>query len=335
MILSRVIAVEEVSQVGEARRAVSELTSELGFSEEEVGKAAIIVSEAASNLSKHGRNGELILQQLEQGDHPTLQVLAIDKGPGIPCPERAFGDGYSTAGSSGTGLGAIARLSSYFDYYTAPGGTVLLACLNGGAARDHHEQPTRDATEWSAICVPMNGEVVSGDGYCLVDDGRKILVCDGLGHGSEAADASETAIGIFQKHADRHSPVELLQLIHAALHSTRGAAGAVAQLDVQGENLMFAGVGNITGTIVSGDNARHTVSYDGTLGHEAHRFRQFSYPMPRGSMLVFHSDGITARWSTDPYPGLISRHPAVIAAVIYRDFSRRRDDSTILVSRVE
>ena len=34
-----------------------------------------------------------------------------------------------------------------------------------------------------------------------------------------------------------------------------------------------------------------------------------------------------------PYPGLAQRPPALIAGVLYRDFSRRRDDVTVVVAR--
>jgi len=35
----------------------------------------------------------------------------------------------------------------------------------------------------------------------------------------------------------------------------------------------------------------------------------------------------------EQYPGLASRHPALMAAVLYRDFHRQNDDATVLVSR--
>ena len=44
-----------------------------------------------------------------------------------------------------------------------------------------------------------------------------------------------------------------------------------------------------------------------------------------------HSDGLTGRWSLGDYPGLLRRHPAVIAGVLYRDSLRGRDDATIVV----
>jgi hypothetical protein len=39
-------------------------------------------------------------------------VIAIDDGPGIADIERSLGDGFSTGGTPGTGLGAVRRLAS-------------------------------------------------------------------------------------------------------------------------------------------------------------------------------------------------------------------------------
>jgi hypothetical protein len=49
--------------------------------------------------------------------------------------------------------------------------------------------------------------------------------------------------------------------------------------------------------------------------------------------MVMFSDGLASHWSLDDYPGLRQRHPTLIAAVLYRDFSRRRDDVTVVVAR--
>ena len=46
-----------------------------------------------------------------------------------------------------------------------------------------------------------------------------------------------------------------------------------------------------------------------------------------------HSDGISARWSLDDYPGLVRRHPGVVAGLLYRDFQRESDDATVIVVR--
>src|SRR5262245_38968592 len=113
------LAVPESSQVGEARRAAVALADGLGFGEADAGKVALVVTEAASNLVKHGGGGELLLGVLERDGVAGIEVLALDRGPGMADLGRCLRDGYSTAGTRGTGLGAIARLSSGFEVHSA------------------------------------------------------------------------------------------------------------------------------------------------------------------------------------------------------------------------
>jgi anti-sigma regulatory factor (Ser/Thr protein kinase) len=326
------IPVTESSQVGEARRLALRLAQGLGFNETEAGKVAIVVSEAARNLATHATGGELLLRGLECDGVAGIEVLALDKGPGMANVAECLRDGYSTTGGPGTGLGAIARLSALFDIYSVPGvGTALLACLwSGLLPRDLQPRPL----EIGAVCLPKSGEGVGGDGW-VVDQrpGRGlILVVDGLGHGSDAAKASGEAVTVFQKNPHL-APAAMIEAVHAALRRTRGAAVAVAEVDVLHRVVRFVGVGNIAGVILSSGGSRHTVSHYGTVGHEVRKIQEFTYPWPEGALLVIHSDGLASRWSLDRYPGLVTRHLSLIAGVLYRDHSRRRDDVTVVVAR--
>jgi hypothetical protein len=76
------------------------------------------------------------------------------------------------------------------------------------------------------------------------------------------------------------------------------------------------------------------VSHNGILGLKLVRKQQFEYDYALGDRVVMHSDGVSARWSLDAYPGLFVRHAAVIAAILYRDHARPRDDVTVVVSGV-
>jgi hypothetical protein len=95
----------------------------------------------------------------------------------------------------------------------------------------------------------------------------------------------------------------------------------------------FAGAGNVAGSILTGGTKRQMVTVNGTLGHQMGKVRQYDYPFPTGSVLVLHSDGISANWTLDKYPGLLRKHASVIAAVLFRDFRRNRDDATVVVAR--
>jgi hypothetical protein len=72
---------------------------------------------------------------------------------------------------------------------------------------------------------------------------------------------------------------------------------------------------------------------NGTLGHEMGRSHPATLPLPAESLLIMHSDGVSANWGFDKYPGLFQRHPTVIAAVLFRDYRRGKDDATVVVAR--
>jgi anti-sigma regulatory factor (Ser/Thr protein kinase) len=323
------VAVAEASQVGEARRHATAIARDHGFGEVDVGRVAIAVTEAATNLVKHGGGGEIHVSTLTADAARGMALIAIDRGPGIARLAEAARDGFSTAGSAGTGLGAIARQVSQLDMFSAPGlGTVLVACLWAGA-------PLADGTGllFGAMCVPKPGQETCGDGWAVArDEGRTlVLVADGLGHGPEAAEASASAKAVLRTQKGC-SPAEIIERMHAALRGTRGAAAAVAEVSRRGV-VRFAGIGNVSGTIVTGATTRSLVSHHGTLGHDVRKVQEFEYPWAPGALLVLHSDGLRARWTLDAYPGLAARHPAVVAAVLYRDFGRGSDDATVVVAR--
>lgn len=327
------LPVTESSQVGEARRRATRFTRDLGFDETEAGKVAIVVSEAARNLAMHATGGELLLRALECDGVAGIEILALDKGLGIANVAECLRDGYSTAGGPGTGLGAISRLSALFDIHSLPDlGTALLARL---WSRPLPKQPRPHPLEIGAVCLPKPGERVGGDGWAVDQrPGRGlILVADGLGHSLAAAEASQEAVRVFRENP-RFSPAAMIEVAHGALRHTRGAAVAVAEVDIAHQMAHFAGVGNIAGVILSSGGSRHMVSHHGTVGHEVRKIREFTYPWPEGALLVMHSDGLATRWSLDRYPGLAMRHPSLIAGVLYRDYSRRRDDVTVVVARL-
>ena len=83
---------------------------------------------------------------------------------------------------------------------------------------------------------------------------------------------------------------------------------------------------------MTGSHSRSLVSMNGTPGHRIGTLQEFIYPLPPGALLLMHSDGLSTRSAMSDYPGLASRDPSLIAGVLYRDFSRKRDDATVLVT---
>ncbi len=339
----------ESSQAGEARRIAITLADRLGFNETERGKVGIVVTEVANNLIRHAKDGCLVLQARTRNHNRALElrsdaiapdaqtltcieILALDKGPGMVNISECLRDGFSTAGTPGNGLGAIRRLSALFDIYSVPNvGTALLAHL---WASPNQALQLDSYLELGVVCLPKPGEAVSGDAWATEQQGdcSLLLVADGLGHGPLAAQASKEAVRIFRENV-RKSPKEIVEAAHAALRSTRGAAMAVAEVDFERRAVRFAGIGNIAGTIISPEASYSMVSHNGTVGHEVRKIQEFVYQWPKGGLLVMHSDGLGTQWRLDRYAGLAARHPSLIAGVLYRDFNRGRDDVTVLVAR--
>lgn len=323
------VPVQDGSQVGEARRAAVRFAADLGFSEAESDRLALVATEAAANAARHGGGGELLLRPIGSS-RPALELLALDRGPGMADVVRAFEDGHSTGGTPGTGLGAIRRLSAESDLYSTPGGgTALMARISVG----HRPSPPAPF-EVGAVSLPHRGENVCGDEWAVsLADGRMCaMVADGLGHGPLAAKAAGEAVRVFSEEAARR-PGELLEAAHGALRATRGAAVAVAEIDLARRVMTFAGVGNIAGLVLAGRSSRNAVSLGGIVGHERGTIREFEYPWHEGAVLVMHSDGLQTHWKLDAYPGIEACHPALLAGVLYRDHARGRDDVTVLAIR--
>jgi anti-sigma regulatory factor (Ser/Thr protein kinase) len=312
--------IEEESQIGEARRDAQRLAVAYGLDDTQTGRVAIAATELATNLYRHGSGGQLLLQPIKAGDREAIELLAIDKGRGMSDVSRCLGDGYSTAGTAGTGLGAVRRLSVEFDIHSVPGeGTVVMSRIGPIAG-----------SRFGAISIPLQGETECGDGWALAreHDCATLMVVDGLGHGAFAAIAAECALRTFADNP-AESPRGLLERAHRALGNTRGAAAAVARIATQ--TVSYAGLGNISGCLVSAEKSQGLISHNGTLGLTMPRVQQFEYERAAESFLVMHSDGISARWDLHKNASLRQRHPAIIAAVLYRDHARARDDATVVV----
>ncbi len=325
----QVFAITHASDIAAARRAGQRLADELGFSETRAGQLALIVTEAGTNILKHAGEGEIHIGPAQSAAGVGVDVLALDSGPGIIDVDACLVDGMSTAGTAGTGLGALRRLSDEFDVYTGPG---------SGAAfflRLWRDVPPPDpcGVEIGALWMPMAGEDECGDGWAVRCDARgaTLLAADGLGHGPEAARAAAAAIGALARHKAGQAG-ELMHETHDALRPTRGAALATARIDFDAGELRFAGVGNISGVVID-EGRRALVSHNGIVGHNMRKVQEFSLPFGPGALCIMHSDGVQTQWDLNNYPGLAGRSAVLIAAVLMRDFIRRRDDAMVLVVR--
>ena len=321
----------DASQVPAARMASQRMAQQFGFDETQVGRVAIAVTEAATNVLRHGAGGTFAARGIARAGRLGIEFLVIDDGPGMASFSSSSVDGTSTAGSAGTGLGAIQRLAGEFDVYTRPGaGTLMRIVFWDGAT-----PPASAGYEIGAIRIPCTGETLCGDDFEAVADagGVTLLVADGLGHGPEAAHASGSAVEALRRHPGKR-PIEVLDVAHARLRATRGAALAVLRHDAGSPQVAFAGVGNIAACILDNGQKRMMVSHNGIVGHNVYRSEEYRYPWPPHGLLVAHSDGLESHWDLGAFPGIGMAHPSLIAALLYREHWRKRDDVVVVVVRL-
>jgi anti-sigma regulatory factor (Ser/Thr protein kinase) len=327
------IPVTEQSQIAEARRIARKLAGDIGLDPDRQEQVAIVVTEACTNIVKYGGGGEILVNtHVAENGSADLEVLAIDRGPGMRNLERCLRDGFSSGSSPGHGMGTIVRLSADSDFYSEHGkGVALMARWS----REGEERPERRNLKIGAVNIAKPGQEVCGDSWGVVqdEDGLTLMVADGLGHGYEARVASQAAVQVLYERP-KLLPKALLEYAHAALRSTRGAAVAVARVDRVLRKVVFAGIGNVAAQICAGaKTCQHLVSVNGTVGLQTHPIREFSYPWPDDGIIVLYSDGLSTGTSFDALPGLVQRDPGLIAGVLYRDFTRGHDDATVVVAR--
>ncbi len=318
----------EIGEVSSARRAGVELSRKLGFDEVRAGELAIIITEAGTNIEKHASAGKIYIRPISAGDKHGVEVLAVDSGPGMGNIALNFEDGNSTTGTYGTGLGAIKRLAHHVDIYSEHGkGNVLLMIMWADP-----EMVSENFWEIGNICVPIPSEEICGDSWTAVgsENVLSVVVADGLGHGPGAADASLLAVKALETDPDSF-PAKVMQSSHSLMRSSRGAAVSIARVDINSHELRYCGVGNIAGCIVSPQGRQHLISHNGIVGTNMLKTQEFAHAWQEDALVIMHSDGIGTKWALENYPALERCHSAVIAAVIHRDFTRGRDDATIVV----
>ncbi|WP_445398372.1 ATP-binding SpoIIE family protein phosphatase [Streptomyces sp. LE64] len=323
-----------------ARREAAELARRVNMGPSRIAEIELAVTEAATNLLRHADDGALALRVISFGGRAAVEFLSLDHGPGIPDLGSALRDGVSSTDTLGIGLGALARLADTFDIHSVPGrGTTVLARFRAPDSPTTADRVAYDTmTHVAGLTRPISGEAVCGDTWSArfdeAHDGGPgtltVMMCDGLGHGPLAARVSERARLAFRE-TTRHTPADVLRELHRDLRGTRGAAVAVAAVDLATRRVTLCGAGNISAFVAGPDQRSALLSQPGIVGAQMPPPRLFSALLPTGSALVLHSDGLSDRWAPKDLPGLFSCQPAVIAGQILAQAGVRRDDAGIVV----
>jgi anti-sigma regulatory factor (Ser/Thr protein kinase) len=322
---SFVFEIAKQTHVGEAQRWAMAAAASLNFEDTRSERVGIIVNELGNNLVRHATGGQLILRRTQ---HPIgLEILSIDRGPGFNTA-ASLANGFSKGEMAGTGLGGVRRQADVFDISSTFGkGSLIVAQI---AAKDA-DANLIEAFDYGVIAVPLKGEAHSGDAWIVIpnESGIQIGMMDGLGHGPKAHDAAIQGINVAETSLNLNLEMRM-KTVHSRLKSTCGASAFL--VDVQGNKVDYCGIGNVRAIISSFEKTRTLLSQNGTAGSQIRTLRVSNETWTQG-FLIMHTQGLSGRGDLADFPGMTGRHPSIVAALLYRDFNRGSDDSTILVMR--
>ncbi|CAG4883130.1 Phosphoserine phosphatase rsbX [Georgfuchsia toluolica] len=321
------------SSVGEARRAAQTLAAALGFVPQACDDIALAMTELATNLIKHAGGGSLTLTPLAENGRVGLEIRSRDTGRGIANVELALGDRFSTAeGSRGTGLGAINRLMDELDIDSQHGGGTDIVCRKW---RREYQPSVRPCPLGFGVATrPRTFGQANGDAFVVHQWAESALVgvIDGLGHGQFAHRAAQTAYQYVETHFD----LPLDQIFRGtgrACRATRGVVMALARFDWGHGRLTFAAVGNILMRVFPRSEPFHFVVRRGVIGLNAPKAVVTEHSWCPDQVLVLHSDGISAHWGWQDFPGWANKPAEAMARELLQAKAKAEDDATVIVVR--
>lgn len=320
----------------------------MGFSDVQRQDMVLVAAEMVSNQIKYaGGRGML---QIWQQPGLSLDIVALDFGPGIANLVQAQQDGYSSSKTLGKGLGSIRSLSHESGIYTVP--EVAGADSNApwhGCAFWSRFSPTHrggpgDTSAKARASTPdfkvglfaraLSDDRYNGDRIYLErhENTLRWLHLDGLGHGEQAQRATDDLADLLFLGSD---VLHVLNLVDRQLNSTRGAVAMLSDLDLNVMKAQILGVGDMSAYYHIDDQLQNITFAPGILGKEHKTPRVTPIQLKKQSTVITASDGIRRGWKENSFPGLLNQHPQLIAYVLGNIMGRASDDQSLCVVRVE
>jgi anti-sigma regulatory factor (Ser/Thr protein kinase) len=324
------ILVSDVGDLGAARLAARSMSAAIGFDERAVEEIALVVSELATNLVKHAKDGVLRLGRTEEAGRTGIQIDSEDRGPGIPNVEQAIADNFSTAGSLGCGLGAVNRLMDEFDVASRSGAGTSIVCKRW--LRLDMPPALACPLVFGVATRPCPLMPVNGDTFVIQQWGESALVgvIDGVGHGQFAYRAAQAARQYVERHFDQPL-ADIFLGVARTCRATRGVVMGLARFDWGRGTLTFASVGNIEARVFGSPEPMNFVVPRGILGLTARRPVVTQHRWALSNVMVLHSDGLSAHWRWSDFPHLAEASATVAAQELLHAFAREADDATVVV----
>lgn len=329
--MKRWIEIDDRSAIAAMRRLARRYASGIGLSDRRLEELAIVTTEATTNMLRYAERGRALIEVIRLPGVEKIALVFTDHGPGISDIDQMLQDGSSSSASAGMGLGAIRRLSDTFDIFTSPDDGTTIVCT----FEARNEPPNTGFIEVEGLRVCHPAETVCGDDWMLRHSRRStdILLCDGLGHGARAAEASAEVLEVARESAS--DPGTTMTHLTETLVGQRGAVAAMIRIDKTDLRMSYAALGNITTICVGAQGVKRLAVRDGRIGGAPTSGFEETVQLTPGDRIIMHSDGLKTLRETNFRPGLLNRTPLLIAAFLLDRAFRGRDDATIVVARVK
>lgn len=315
------------ASTAEARQLVRHRAAEAGLTSVQAEALATATSELVTNQLRHARQGRLAVRPVRRAGVSGVEVIAADRGAGIPDPVAALAGRSAPSGSLGAGLGGARRLTQEMDLDVRVG--------EGTCVRVRTFATSVPRSVVAIYGRPFPGELSSGDDAVFVrgDETLLLAVADGLGHGREARAASAAAIDAVAAAPTLALP-ELVQRCAAAVEGTRGVVLALVRLHLVTRQLERVGVGDVRTLLLAPGRLESFPGSPGLLsgrqGERPRAARQTADQLsPHGALLLF-TDGL--RSAAAPAPGPAGE-PMALAHDLAVRFGRDTDDLLVLAAR--
>ncbi len=181
----------------------------------------------------------------------------------------------------------------------------------------------------------LRGQSISGDTPAFIEfsDGLLVAAIDGLGHGTEAAKASQQAAEVLGNCANQ-SVTSAVKQCHEQIQNTRGVVMSVASFNATDNTMTWLSVGNVEAYLLRADfshrDKRFILMRGGVVGQSLPPLREETLDVSSGDTLVMATDGIRSGFTQ----GLDPRaSPQEIADKILAHFAKETDDALVIAVR--
>ena len=326
------IPIYDEASVSSARQRVRETGSRLNLTGETIETVALVVSELTHNQLSHARHGYFAVRPVQRQGVNGLEIITADIGPGIQKPGQAIKDEIPSNGQSlRAGLAAVYRLADEvdFDNRISEGSCIV--------ARKFDSRAAALSCEVAIMGRALRGEPVSGDDAFLYqsETGFVGAVCDGLGHGPEAREASNKAVDFVARNRGmdlKHLVMEL----NDHLAGTRGCVMTIIRFNKDDRLLQCMSMGDLHSHLYHRRDAHFFTPTPLVLGgpqFQPQRVRIEEIIAQRGAVLVMFTDGLKSATNLKGHLDVLRQPPIAIAQHLLENHARPDDDALVLVAR--